>query len=106
MRLSLLFSRSVTHQPLLPDAYKTGKSNCSGFASKETNRSKTSFNTSSGLASDLSILLMTTIGRKPWLSAFPRTNFVWGIGPSEESISNITPSTIDKTLSTSPPKSA
>ncbi len=99
-------SNSLTHQPFLPEAYKIGKSNCSLDASKETNKSKTSSTTSSGLLSDLSILLIITIGLRPCLRAFPNTNFVCGIGPSAASVRSITPSAICKTLSTSPPKSA
>ena len=49
---------------------------------------------------------MITIGFKPCDKALPKTNFVWGIGPSEASVSKITPSAIHKILSTSPPKSA
>ncbi len=51
-------------------------------------------------------MLIATIGRRPILSALPTTNFVWGIGPSAASTSTITPSTIDRMRSTSPPKSA
>ena len=54
----------------------------------------------------LTILFITTIGLSPCFKALPSTNFVCGIGPSEESINKITPSTMDKTRSTSPPKSA
>ena len=49
---------------------------------------------------------MTTIGNKFCFNAFAKTNFVWGIGPSEASTNKITPSAMPKTLSTSPPKSA
>ena len=76
VRLTRSSDNSSTHQPLLPDAYKTGKSNCSELASRDTKRSKTSFKTSSGLASDLSILFITTIGLRPCFNAFPNTNFV------------------------------
>lgn len=31
-------------------------------------------------------------GAEPWASALPRTNLVWGIGPSAASVSRITPS--------------
>ena len=49
---------------------------------------------------------MTTIGFKPSFKAFPVTNLVCGMGPSDASTSKTTPSTIDKIRSTSPPKSA
>ena len=67
---------SDTHQPFFPEANRIGKSNCSSFASKATNKSKTSSNTSLGLPSFLSTLLIITIGFKPCFKAFPRTNFV------------------------------
>ena len=57
-------------------------------------------------ASGRSILLIATIGRRPTFSALPTTNLVCGIGPSAASTSTITPSTIDRMRSTSPPKSA
>ena len=53
-----------------------------------------------------SILLMTTSGVKPCWNALLVTNRVCGIGPSTASTSSSTPSTIDSTRSTSPPKSA
>ncbi len=56
-------------------------------------------------ASCRSILLMTTIGLRLSSRAFFSTNRVCGIGPSEESTSRRTPSTILRTRSTSPPKS-
>ena len=59
-----------------------------------------------GRASGRSILLTTTIGRRPSASALPVTNLVCGIGPSAASTSRITPSTIDRMRSTSAPKSA
>ena len=43
---------------------------------------------------------------KPIFSAFETTNLVCGIGPSAASTSTMTPSTIDRMRSTSPPKSA
>ena len=97
---------SLTHQPSLPEAYKIGKSSCSSVASKDKNKSNTSSNTSFALLSFLSILLIITIGFRPWERALPKTNLVCGIGPSEASVSNITPSAIQRTRSTSPPKSA
>jgi hypothetical protein len=51
-------------------------------------------------------LLTTTIGCRPCCSAFIVTNRVCGIGPSTASTSNSTPSTMPRTRSTSPPKSA
>ena len=57
-------------------------------------------------SSGRSTLLTTTIGRRPSASALPVTNLVCGIAPSELSTSRITPSTIDRMRSTSPPKSA
>ena len=62
--------------------------------------------TSCGRASGRSTLLTATIGRRPIFSAFETTNFVCGIGPSAASTSTMTPSTIDRMRSTSPPKSA
>ena len=59
-----------------------------------------------GRASGRSILLTTTIGFRPSASALPVTNLVCGIGPSAESTSRMTPSTIDRMRSTSAPKSA
>ena len=49
---------------------------------------------------------MTTIGSSPRPSALRRTKRVCGIGPSAASTRRMTPSTIDSTRSTSPPKSA
>ena len=53
---------SLEAHPDLPLAYKTGKSNCSSLASKLTNKSKVSSNTSFALWSGLSSLLIITIG--------------------------------------------
>ncbi len=83
-----------------------GKSSCSSPASRAANRSNTSFTTALGRASDRSTLLMTTIGRRPTLSAFDTTNLVCGSGPSAASTSTSAPSTILRMRSTSPPKSA
>ena len=79
-----LFSSSTLYlaYPALADAYIIGKSNCSSLAPNSKNKSKTSSITSSGLASGLSILLITTIGFNPNSNAFLRTNLVCGIGPS------------------------
>ena len=49
LRFSLGPSISLDAQPDLPLAYNTGKSNCSSFASKLTNKSNVSFKTSSAL---------------------------------------------------------
>ena len=49
---------------------------------------------------------MTTSGVKPCWNALLVTKRVCGIGPSTASTSSSTPSTIDNTRSTSPPKSA
>ena len=76
------------------------------MASSAAKRSNTSLTTSLGRASDLSTLLMQTIGLRPIFSALPTTNLVCGIGPSAASTSTIAPSTIDRMRSTSPPKSA
>ncbi len=53
-----------------------------------------------------SILLTTTMALSPRASALRVTKRVCGIGPSTASTSSSTPSTIDSTRSTSPPKSA
>jgi len=49
---------------------------------------------------------MTTMGLRPWAKALLVTKRVWGMGPSTASTSSSTESTIDRTRSTSPPKSA
>src|SRR3569623_1305931 len=92
--------------PCLPEPYRIGKSSCSSVASSAANRSNTSLTTSVTRASGRSTLLIATIGLRPSLSALPTTNLVCGIGPSAASTSTITPSTIDRMRSTSPPKSA
>jgi hypothetical protein len=51
-------------------------------------------------------LFTTTMGFRPCASALRVTKRVCGIGPSTASTSSSTPSTIDSTRSTSPPKSA
>ena len=53
-----------------------------------------------------SILFTTTMALCPSASALRVTKRVWGMGPSTASTSSSTPSTIDSTRSTSPPKSA
>ncbi|CCY72220.1 putative uncharacterized protein ORF-c10_003 [Clostridium sp. CAG:921] len=93
-------------KPFFPDAYTTLKSSCSSVAFKSINNSNISSTTSFGLAPGLSILFTTTIGTKFKAKALLKTNLVCGIGPSKASTSNITPSTILSTRSTSPPKSA
>ena len=55
---SSCFSESRLAVPLTADAYTTGKSNCSSFASNSINKSKTSSTTPSGLADGLSIYLL------------------------------------------------
>ena len=99
-------SRSISAHPDRPEAYIDGKSNCSSEASRLANKSKHSSKARSGSPSGLSTLFTTTIGLKPKANAFDVTNFVCGIGPSAASTSNITPSTIERIRSTSPPKSA
>ena len=93
-------------QPLMPEAYTTGKSNCSSVAPSLSKRSNAALTTMSGLAPGLSTLLTTKIGLSPKAKAFLVTNLVWGMGPSCASINSTTPSTMDKARSTSPPKSA
>ncbi len=93
-------------QPSRPEPYRIGKSSWSSSASSAANRSNTSFTTSTWRASERSILLTATIGRKPTFSALPTTNLVCGIGPSAASTSTIAPSTMLRMRSTSPPKSA
>ena len=92
--------------PFLADAYITGKSNCSSVAFKSMNNSSTLSTTFSGCAPGLSILFITTIGFKSSPKAFFNTSLVCGIGPSNASTNSTTPSTIFRTLSTSPSKSA
>ena len=70
------------------------------------NSSYTSSTTSSILASFLSILLMNKIGFSPCSSDLLRTKRVCGIGPSLESTSRITVSTVFMIRSTSDEKSA
>src|SRR3712207_8643863 len=57
-------------------------------------------------ASERSVLLTTRMTGICLASALRSTKRVWGSGPSEESTSSTTPSTIDRPRSTSPPKSA
>ena len=98
--------RSRTAWPAFAEAYRNGQSNCSSEASRSIRSSRTSSITSSGRASGRSILLIHTITCRSSSSAFFRTNLVCGIAPSNASTTRITPSTIFRTRSTSPPKSA
>ena len=93
-------------KPCSAEAYTIGKSSCSLVAPSLSNRSNTWSITQSGRAPGRSILLTTTIGRKPIANAFWVTKRVCGIGPSIASTRISTESTIDSTRSTSPPKSA
>ena len=97
---------SIEDQPLMPEAYTTGKSNCSSVAPSLSNKSKAALTTLSGLAPGLSTLFTTTMGLRPRARAFLVTKRVWGIGPSCASISSSTLSTMLNARSTSPPKSA
>ena len=106
-RISLLSSFSSNFaKPLKPEAYTIGKSNCSSDAPNLSNNSNVWSITQLGRAEGLSILLITTIGRKPNAKAFLVTKRVCGIGPSWASTNNTTQSTMPNTRSTSPPKSA
>ena len=97
---------SIDVQPLIPEAYTTGKSSCSSVAPSLSNKSNAAFTTKLGRDPGLSTLFTTRIGRNPKAKAFLVTKRVCGIGPSCASINSTTPSTIDKARSTSPPKSA
>ena len=97
---------SIEVQPLMPEAYTTGKSSCSSVAPSLSKRSKAALTTCCGREPGLSTLFTTRMGRRPSASAFLVTKRVCGMGPSCASISSTTPSTIDKARSTSPPKSA
>ena len=57
-------------------------------------------------ASERSTLFTTTMMGSCLASALRSTNRVWGSGPSDASTRRITPSTISRPRSTSPPKSA
>ena len=83
-----------------------GKSIKSSLSVNSVNKSNTLSNAVKGSAAGLSILLITTIILKPSSNAFDNTNLVCGIGPSAASTISKAPSTIPKTRSTSPPKSA
>ena len=92
--------------PAFAEANTKGQSNCASSASSSKNSSSTSSTTSLGLASGRSILLIHTMTGSFSSSAFRSTNLVWGIAPSKASTTRITPFTIFRTRSTSPPKSA
>ena len=96
----------IPENPFNPDAYTIGKSNCSSDAPNLSNNSNVEFSTYSMRAPGRSTLFTTTIGRSPNARAFLVTKRVCGIGPSTASTKSNTPSTIDNTRSTSPPKSA
>ena len=83
-----------------------GLSSCSGVASRSISSSSTSSTTSWIRWSGRSILLTTTMTRWPSSRALERTKRVWGMGPSAASTSRMTPLTIFRMRSTSPPKSA
>ncbi len=105
-RFSLIWLWWVVAQPSRAEAYTTGKSSAWSGALSDTNRSNTSFTTSSGRAEGLSLLLMTRMGFKPKARALDSTKRVCGIGPSNESTTSRQPSAMFSTRSTSPPKSA
>jgi len=92
--------------PFFADAYITGKSNWSSVAFSSINSSITLSNTFSGSAPGLSILFITTIGFRFNAKDFFRTSRVCGMTPSKASTNSKTPSTVFRTRSTSPPKSA
>ena len=98
--------RSVVAQPCSADAYTIEKSSCASVAPNLSKSSKVRSMTQSGRAPGRSILLTTTIALSPSAKALRVTKRVWGIGPSTASTNSSTPSTIDSTRSTSPPKSA
>ena len=99
-------SRLSLANPCIPEANRVVKSHWSSSAPSSTNRSKTLSTARLGSTLGRSILLTTTIGLNPFSRAFFSTKRVWGIGPSLASTIRIQPSTIPKTRSTSPPKSA
>ncbi len=99
-------SSSSVAVPAFAEANTKGQSSCESSASSSRNSSKTSSTTSAARASGRSILLMHTMTGSLSSSAFRSTNFVWGMAPSKASTTRITPFTILRTRSTSPPKSA
>ena len=98
--------RSLIAYPCFADANTIGASSCLSDASRSIISSKTSSITFSGRASGRSILLMQTMTSRSKSSALRSTNFVCGMVPSNASTKRITPFTIFRTRSTSPPKSA
>src|SRR6266852_3353907 len=93
-------------RPVHDQHFLRGAQAAASDAASLSNRSKVWLTTQSGRAPGRSTLFTTTIGFRPCASALRRTNRVCGIGPSTASISSSTPSTMDSTRSTSPPKSA
>ena len=93
-------------RPAFADAYTTGNSICSSFASRSKKSSYASSTTSAIRESGRSTLLMSKITGRFFSSALRNTKRVCGNGPSDASTSKITPSTISSPRSTSPPKSA
>ena len=99
-------SKSLIANPFKLLEKMKGKSIKSSLSVNSVNKSKTLSSAVNGSAAGLSILLITTIIFKPNSNAFDNTNLVCGIGPSAASTISNAPSTIPKTRSTSPPKSA
>mmetsp|Transcript_46303 Transcript_46303/g.122044 ORF Transcript_46303/g.122044 Transcript_46303/m.122044 type:complete len:226 (-) Transcript_46303:370-1047(-) len=91
---------------LSADVYTTWKSVCSSEAPSSQKRSNVRSMTASGCAAGLSTLFTTTSTLWPIASAFLSTKRVCGFGPSCASTTSSTPSTMLRTRSTSPPKSA
>ena len=102
-------SKSTAHTPARADAYTVAKSSCSSHAPIAAKRSKSLLSTSAhpvSVTASRSTLFSTTMGLRPFCKAFPSTNLVCAIGPSMQSTSKRHPSTMSRTRSTSPPKSA
>ena len=99
-------SSSARQMPLRPLPKTLSKSSCSSVASSSQNKSKTLSKARSGLQPSRSILFTTMIGVRPSSKAFFVTKRVWAMGPSNASTTRRTPSTVPKTRSTWPPKSA
>ena len=92
--------------PCRPEQNSMGESSCSSVAFRSMSSSSTSSMTSYTRWSGRSILLTTTMTRWPSSRALDSTKRVWGMGPSAASTSRMTPLTIFRMRSTSPPKSA
>ncbi|CUO89376.1 Uncharacterised protein [Flavonifractor plautii] len=92
--------------PWRPEQNRVGDSNCSSVAFRSSSSSSTSSMTSWMRWSGRSTLLTTTMTLWPSSSALLSTKRVWGMGPSAASTSRMTPLTILRIRSTSPPKSA